>query len=670
MVRPKQRQKWEEEDLKKAIEQVKLGKMSLRVAGEHFSVPKSTIERRLKSLNEGREVQMKPSLGNLKAFPRTFNDEQERILHDHVKNLDSQLMPLNKTEFLKLAYQFADKLKIKHRFNKTKNMAGKNFYYDFMTRHADLRLRTAESTSLQRAAGFNKEQVDRFYRMLTDLMVKYNFGPSKIFNADETGVSSVHTNRLKVMSVKGKKQVGRLTSAERGRNVTILLSINATGDVFVPPLFVFPRVRMDNDLKKDAPAGSIFDGQPSGWITKDGFLKWLNLFVERVNPTEKEPVLLILDGHASHKDLEVITFAKDHHIHMLSLPPHTSHRLQPLDRTVMKPFKNAYHEACSLWMRQYPNIKISLRDVAGLVGTAFSKICRMELAKSGFTCTGIFPLNPNVFSDLDFAPSTNNSLDAADLDVFNNPPSSGPSSSMPLPVPSPTRILPGPTMTPEPSPARPLPESSPAMSLPDPPSTEPIIEPLTISIDESQNSGKSQCQNLLQSISPLPSSSSTRYVSRHSRGEKSEILTSTPFKRQLEVKKTEKEEKQNLAQSRRLLREEKLKNKKKMVNIAKGKKVRPICGRKKKTNTTTKKQPIADDARKKLKFDDPKTETNQAPTKQITSETEEVTYCLVCGESFDEDWIQCSECLGWSHENCANIEDSLFYKCDGCNVKN
>lgn len=664
MERPKQRQKWEEEDLKKAIENVREGKMSLRVAGEHFSVPKSTIERRLKSLSEGQEVQMKPALGNLKAFPRTFSDEQETILHDHVKNLDSQLMPLNKTEFLKLTYQFACKLKIEHRFNKTKQMAGKNFYYDFMARHADLRLRTAESTSLQRAAGFNKEQVDRFFRMLTDLMEKYNFGPSKIFNADETGVSSVHTNRLKVMSVKGKKQVGKLTSAERGKNVTILLSINATGDLFVPPLFVFPRVRMDNELKKDAPPGSIFDGQPSGWITKDGFLKWLNLFVERVNPTEKEPVLLILDGHASHKDLEVITFAKDHHIHMLSLPPHTSHRLQPLDRTVMKPFKNAYHEACSLWMRQYPNIKISLKDIAGLVGVAFSKICRMELAKSGFACTGIFPLNPNIFSDSDFAPSTKNVVDAADLVESKSPPSSGPSTSLALSVPSPTvgLILPGPT---------PVPETYPARSSHDLPCTEPITEkltePMNILIDKSQSSDIKTCQNVLESISPLPSSSSTRYVSRYSRGEKSEVLTSTPYKSQLEVKKTEKEEKQKLLESKRLMREEKMRNKMITKNVAKGKKV--ICGRKRKPNMTIKKEQTADNARKKLKFDDSNVETNQPPTNQNTSEIAEVTYCLVCGESFDEDWIQCSECLGWSHENCANIEDSLFYKCDGCSLK-
>lgn len=168
-----------------------------------------------------------------------------------------------------------------------------------MRRHQELSLRTAESTSLQRAAGFNKAQVDRFFDKLFSLIEKYKFSPSSIFNADETGVSVLHSNEQKVMSVKGKKQVGKLTSAERGRNISVLLCINASGDLFVPPLFVYPRVKIDQDLKKDAPPGSIFDGQKTGWIAAEGFLKWLHLFVDRVKPNEQKPVLLILDGHST-----------------------------------------------------------------------------------------------------------------------------------------------------------------------------------------------------------------------------------------------------------------------------------------------------------------------------------------------------------------------------------
>lgn len=520
------RGKWEEGNMKAAMEKVMLKEMTIREASVAYSVPKSTLGDRVKIITEGGETAAKPCTDNRGTFQRTFDENQEETLYYHIKALDSQLMPLSKAEFLKLAYQFAEKLKVKHRFNKQKLMAGKDFYYDFMSRHQDLRLRTAESTSLQRAVGFNKGQVTRFFDKLTELIDKYNFSPSKVFNADETGVSCVHNNKVKVMSVKGKKQVGKLTSAERGRNVTVLLSINATGDQFIPPLFVFPRTRIDNDLQKDAPLGSIFDGQKSGWITKEGFLKWLHLFVERVNPNEKNPVLLVLDGHGSHKDLDVILYAKEHHIHMISLPPHTSHKLQPLDRSVMKPFKDAYNEACALWMRKYPNMKISLKDIAGLVNIAFSRICRMELAQSGFKCTGICPLNRNVFCDLDFAASLcNQSQEVEESSTSMSQTSTNPNKEA-------------------------VPQSSTACSLLGLPGTSNQPDNQTQELPTSNASSpkpfslstSSTTQCILEQISPLPSNSSVKFKIRKGRGEQSEILTSTPYKEQIMEKRTLSEE--------------------------------------------------------------------------------------------------------------------------------
>ncbi|KAJ4437763.1 hypothetical protein ANN_13701 [Periplaneta americana] len=114
-------------------------------------------------------------------------------------------MPLSKKEFLKLAYDLAEELKLPHRLNKTKKLAGKDFYYGFLKRHPEIALRVPESTSMMRAVGFNKPQVDLFFSKLVELMEKHSFPPSRIFNADETGVSSVHDN-CKVMSVKGKRQ--------------------------------------------------------------------------------------------------------------------------------------------------------------------------------------------------------------------------------------------------------------------------------------------------------------------------------------------------------------------------------------------------------------------------------------------------------------------------------
>ncbi|KAK9721928.1 CENP-B N-terminal DNA-binding domain [Popillia japonica] len=201
------RGKWDEASMKSAIEKVMLKQMTIRTASIKFGVSRSTLGDRVKILLKGGETTPKFCCSNNKGvFQKTFTDEQEEILYEHVKALDGQLMPLSRTEFLKLAYNLAKRLNVCDRFNKEKRMAGKDFYYEFMNRHKDLSLRTAEPTSLQRAVGFSKDKVDRFFDQLTKLMDKHKFNPTRVFNADETGVSCVHNNNLKVMSVKGKKQ--------------------------------------------------------------------------------------------------------------------------------------------------------------------------------------------------------------------------------------------------------------------------------------------------------------------------------------------------------------------------------------------------------------------------------------------------------------------------------
>lgn len=133
--------------------------------------------------------------------------------------MTSRCLPLTKKEFLQLAYDLAVELKLPHRFNTEKQTAGKHFYYDFMTRHPNLSLRTPESTSLMQAVGFNKPQVERFFENVVNLTNKYNFSPSNIYNRGETGVSCVQKHH-KVLAMKSIRQVGKLTSAERGKKIS------------------------------------------------------------------------------------------------------------------------------------------------------------------------------------------------------------------------------------------------------------------------------------------------------------------------------------------------------------------------------------------------------------------------------------------------------------------
>lgn len=205
------RGKWDVNKMKEAVKCVLEGKLSVRQAADRYDIPRSSLHDRVKVLKSGKEITFQPKLGR---FESTFSGNLSKQLYEHVKELDNRLMPLSRKEFLKLAFDLAESLKIPHRFNRKKGIAGKDFFNSFRKEYPNIVLRIPESTSIARAVGSNKPQVDRFFDQLNHLQEKYKFPSSRIYNADETGVSNVHKND-KVISIKGKKQVGKLTSARK-----------------------------------------------------------------------------------------------------------------------------------------------------------------------------------------------------------------------------------------------------------------------------------------------------------------------------------------------------------------------------------------------------------------------------------------------------------------------
>ena len=143
-------------------------------------------------------------------------------------------------------------------------------------------------------------------------------------------------------------------------------------------MYIFPRKRMIEALMQGAPPQAVGYGSPSGWTDSDLFLTWLRHFVAYTGCSPSDPHLIILDGHHSHKTLEAITFCRDKGIQLLSLPPHSTHKMQPLDRTYFKPFKCAFNTEADNWMTSNPGRRITLFQIAGLSGKAF---LRTEVAE-------------------------------------------------------------------------------------------------------------------------------------------------------------------------------------------------------------------------------------------------------------------------------------------------
>ncbi|KAI3361679.1 hypothetical protein L3Q82_001945 [Scortum barcoo] len=199
--------------------------------------------------------------------------------------------------------------------------AGRDWFAAFKARY-QLSCRTPQATSLGRATAFNRHNVGVFFDNLSKVMDRYNFPPHKIYNMDETGVTTVQTPK-QIVTEKGKKQVGSVTSAERGELVTVACAVNATGNA-IPPMFVFPRVRFKEQFLNGSPAGSVGYSTRSGWMNEEAFIVFMEHFIRQTNCSTDHPVLLILDNHESHISLKAVTTAKENGVVMLTLPPHTA----------------------------------------------------------------------------------------------------------------------------------------------------------------------------------------------------------------------------------------------------------------------------------------------------------------------------------------------------------
>ena len=131
----------------------------------------------------------------------------------------------------------------------------------------------------------------------------------------------------------------------------------------------------------------------------DIFCDWLKHFINFVRPSLTQKMLLILDGHKSHtQNIEALEHASKSGVIMLSLPPHTTHKLQPLKKTY-------YYQHLNQWMRAHPGRPVTMLEICQLFSKAYGQAATVGNAVNGFRKTELFPVNSLVFNDSEFEPA-------------------------------------------------------------------------------------------------------------------------------------------------------------------------------------------------------------------------------------------------------------------------
>ena len=133
------------------------------------------------------------------------------------------------------------------------------------------------------------------------------------------------------------------------------------------------------------PAGSMYSVSDSGWMEAANFKQWFaKMFIPAVKHlTTKHPVLLAFDGHHSHISLDLIKLARENSIHLLCLPPHTTH-LQPLDVSVFDPVKAVWKKILKQHQIETCSGTVTKEDFPALVAQLWDQSITSTHLKSGF----------------------------------------------------------------------------------------------------------------------------------------------------------------------------------------------------------------------------------------------------------------------------------------------
>ena len=262
----------------------------------------------------------------------------------------------------------------------------------FLLRQPDLSLRRGDTTAHVRMNAVNSETMKQYFSLLNDVMSEYELHskPSQIYNVDESGIP-FDPRPPNVVTTKGTKKVRYRASGRKGQ-VTIVGCASASGHA-LPPMVIFDAQKLNPAWTEGEFPGTKYGLSSNGWINTELFEAWLSEhFLEHA--VSARPLLLLLDGHSTHYQPELLRLAKQHDVIMLCLPPHTSHESQPLDCGVFGPLKSHWSNVCHTYLQQHPGRVVTRFQFSALFSKAWSMAVSPVNIIAGFRTCGVYPYNP------------------------------------------------------------------------------------------------------------------------------------------------------------------------------------------------------------------------------------------------------------------------------------
>ena len=287
-------------------------------------------------------------------------------------------------------------------------VVGKYWGERFMQRH-ELHSIISRQLDCQRAWNNNPVIIRDWFKFFQRVRDKYSIKHSKFMhNFNKKGVMLGQAASAQVI-VDGK------TSRERSKNRTViqpgtreLVSIIETigaNSSYLPPFIIwkgqqhqetqYQITEQDERLRRYTYATST-----KGWTDSSLGLHYIEHYdihtrhlVENTRGDIQSYRMLIMDNHSSHVTWQFIEYALSHKIVLVALPPHSTHKLQPLDVGCFGPLQYHYGVEVDNFCR-YGHAGVNKEYFMKLYPVARATAFTRKTICSAQKATGLLPYNP------------------------------------------------------------------------------------------------------------------------------------------------------------------------------------------------------------------------------------------------------------------------------------
>lgn len=348
-------------------------------AAKAYAIPRSTLVSRLQGVQSHQTAHL---------HQQRLTSAQEAFLAEWILEEDSYGRPPSHTRAREMAARLL-------KMNGDTQPLGQGWLRSFQERNPSVASILGRKIDASRANAATPQQIQAFLDLFEETRKRLNIQHEDIWNMDETGLALGVCENSQVFASSKKKKT-YVKTPENREWVSVVETISATGKK-LRCLVIFKGKSLQSSwFSIDQVPDWIYTFSENGWTSNQTGLNWVQqIFIPETQPRDPRRLrLLILDGHGSHASVSFHLACKNNGIHLLYLPAHTSHILQPLDLSPFSILKKSYRRQITALSALDDAANVKKKRFIQCYHQAREEGLSERYIRAGWKASGMVPFNP------------------------------------------------------------------------------------------------------------------------------------------------------------------------------------------------------------------------------------------------------------------------------------